>query len=138
VCEQYLGLKIGVLAGETIYGHKSDDHTRFEAVRALNDEKLDGLVISPKVGGCGHNLIGANHVLFMGSMYSHAYEAQILGIAPVASVDIHRTYLSSKSKAEAACQDIWKPGVGRRCHGLPHEEFARGRAGRAPTSSHCW
>jgi SNF2 family DNA or RNA helicase len=73
---------MGVLAGEPIYGHKADDTSRFEAVKALNEETLDGLVISPKVGGCGHNLVGANHVLFMGSMYSQAYENQILGIGP--------------------------------------------------------
>ena len=34
---------MGVLAGEPIFGHKSDDTSRFEAVQALNDEKLDGL-----------------------------------------------------------------------------------------------
>jgi hypothetical protein len=60
-------LKIGVLAGETIYGHKSDDHSRFEAVRRLNEEKLDGLVISPKVGGCAHNLTGENNNISLAS-----------------------------------------------------------------------
>jgi len=43
--------------------------TRFEVVRGLNEGQLDGIVISA-IGGCGHNLVGANHVLFMGSMYS--------------------------------------------------------------------
>ena len=75
MCEVYLELRIGVLAGETIFGHKSDDISRFDAVRLLNKEHIDGLVISVKVGGCGHNLVGANHVLFMDSMYSHTYEA---------------------------------------------------------------
>ena len=93
MCEVYLGLRMGVLAGETIFGHKSDDTSRFEAVWLLNEEHIDGLVISMKVGGCGHNLVGANHVLFMGSMYFHTYEAQILGIAPGPLADIHRSNL---------------------------------------------
>ena len=113
MCEVYLGLRVGVLAGETIFGHKSDDTSRFEAVRLLNEELIDGVVISPRVGGCGHNLIGANHVLFMGSMYSHAYETQILGIAPGPSADIHRSNLQSKSNSHPSCEDLWQSKVGR-------------------------
>jgi len=80
-------LDIRVLAGEPIYGHKADDATCFKAIKALNKENLHGLRISPKVGGCGYNLIGANHVLFMGSMYSQAYENQVLGIVPWSHID---------------------------------------------------
>ena len=75
-----MNFNVGVLAGESILGHRSDDVTRFEVVKALNEGQLDGIVISAKVGGCGHKLIGATHVLFMGSMYSQAYENQVLGI----------------------------------------------------------
>ena len=38
------------------------------------------MVMSEKVGGIGHNLIGASHMLFMGSLYSQAYEDQAVGI----------------------------------------------------------
>ena len=48
-----MNFNVGVLAGESILGHRSDDGTRFEVVKALNEGQLDGIVISAKVGGCG-------------------------------------------------------------------------------------
>jgi superfamily II DNA or RNA helicase len=72
-------LKIGVLAGQPIFDQLSEDKDRDAVVTGLNTGELDGVVMTEKVGSCGHNLIGANHIIFMGSSYSQAYESQAIG-----------------------------------------------------------
>jgi len=79
MCEIILGYKVGVLCGTSIYGHRNTQNARDEAVAGLNAKKLDGIILSERVGGCGHNLVGANHTYFMGSLYSQSYEDQVNG-----------------------------------------------------------
>jgi hypothetical protein len=43
---------------------------RDEDVMDLNKVEIDGLIISPQVGGVGHTLYDANNMIFMGSLYS--------------------------------------------------------------------
>jgi SNF2 family DNA or RNA helicase len=74
-----LGYKIGVLAGSPIFNQKPSSKSRAAAVEGLNNGDLDGMVMMDKVGGCGHNLVGANHMIFMGSLYSKATENQAIG-----------------------------------------------------------
>jgi len=73
VCNK-MGLKVGVLAGSNIFGSKTT--TRDEAVSELNVGSLDGMVITPGVGGTGLNMIGACVMIFMGSAYSISSERQ--------------------------------------------------------------
>ena len=79
MCEIIFGYKVGVLCGTTIYGHRNTQKARDEVVASLNAKKLDGIILSERVGGCGHNLVGANHTYFMGSLYSQSYEDQVNG-----------------------------------------------------------
>jgi hypothetical protein len=79
VCKKMLGLKMGVLAGTRIWRHSTADSARTETVAALNNHTIDGIVMTDKVGACGHNLIGANVMIFIGSLYSKAYEDQAIG-----------------------------------------------------------
>jgi hypothetical protein len=79
VCKKILGLKMGVLAGTRIWRHSTSDKARAATVAALNNQTLDGIVMTDKVGACGHNLIGANVMIFIGSLYSKAYEEQAIG-----------------------------------------------------------
>jgi SNF2 family DNA or RNA helicase len=76
-----LGYKIGVLAGSPIFSQMSSSKSRAAAVEGLNNGDLDGMVMMDKVGGCGHNLVGANHIIFIGSLYSKASENQAIGLS---------------------------------------------------------
>jgi len=73
------GLKIGTLAGQPIFGQSSDDRQRDAVVKGLNKGTLDGVIMTEKVGACGHNLVGASHIIFVGSSYSQDYESQAIG-----------------------------------------------------------
>lgn len=66
-----------VLAGTKIWGHETKE-TANTTVDNLNNGKLDGIVMTEKVGGCGHNLVGASQMIFIGSLYSHSYEEQAI------------------------------------------------------------
>jgi SNF2 family DNA or RNA helicase len=81
VCEKILGLRMGALMGSSIFDHKSSNKYRAMTVDALNEGELDGLVMTDKVGACGHNLVGASHMIFMGSLYSPSNEEQAIGIS---------------------------------------------------------
>jgi SNF2 family DNA or RNA helicase len=74
-----LGLKIGVLAGQPIFGQSSEDRQRDAVVKDLNEGRLDGVIMTEKVGACGHNLVGGNNIIFDGSLYSQAFESQAIG-----------------------------------------------------------
>ena len=74
-----LNFKIGVLAGSPIFDQMPSSKSRGAAVEGLNNGDLDGIVMMDKVGACGHNLVGANHMIFMGSLYSKAAENQAIG-----------------------------------------------------------
>ena len=73
-----LKLKMGVLAGMSIFGHSPSASARDEAIDGLNTGDLHGLVMTDRVGGCGHNLASANVMIFMGSLYSAPYEQQAI------------------------------------------------------------
>ena len=70
---------MGVLAGTKIFGHSPSEEERDAAVDGINNGDLQGLVMTDRVGGCGHNLTGANVMIFMGSLYSGPYEEQAIG-----------------------------------------------------------
>ena len=70
---------MGVLAGTIIFGHSPSEKARDEAIAGLNTGDLQGMVMTDRVGGCGHNLTGANVMIFMGSLYSAPYEQQAIG-----------------------------------------------------------
>ena len=53
---------------------------RDEGVMDLNKAEIDGLIISPQVGGVGHTLYDANNMIFMDSLYSMSEESQTIGI----------------------------------------------------------
>ena len=75
-----MNLNVGVLSGSPIFGHKSTQKERDRAIRQLNAGELDGLLMTDKVGACGHNLTGANVMIFLGSFYSKPYEEQAIGL----------------------------------------------------------
>jgi len=77
LCETGLGIKIGVLAGQRLFLHTTAKRDR--VTKRLNTGEIDGVVMTDRVGACGHNLVGANHMIFMGSLYSQAYEDQAIG-----------------------------------------------------------
>ena len=72
--------KVQCLAGEGIFDRPVKIDRRVDAVDLLGlDPSMDGLIISNEVGGCGFNMVAANHLIFLGSMYSAANEEQIIG-----------------------------------------------------------
>ena len=77
LCETGLRIKIGVLAGQKLFVHTTAEPDR--VTERLNTEEIDGVVMTDRVGACGHNLVSANHMIFMGSLYSQAYEDQAIG-----------------------------------------------------------
>lgn len=70
---------MGVLAGTSVFSHCPLAEARDAAVDGINTGDLQGLVMTDRVGGCGHNLTGANVMIFMGSLYSGPYEEQAIG-----------------------------------------------------------
>jgi superfamily II DNA or RNA helicase len=72
-------LKVGALAGQKLFAHNSSQKDRDKVIRDLNAGSLHGVIMTDKVGGCGHNIVGANHMIFMGSLYSQSYEDQCVG-----------------------------------------------------------
>lgn len=72
-------MNVGVLAGEKIFGEKVKIEKRVGVVERMNAGELDGLIVSNEVAGYGFNMTGANHIIFLGSLYSLAYEEQISG-----------------------------------------------------------
>jgi len=53
------------------YTHQTSQAYRNSVIKNLNDGGLDGLVMGQRVGGCGHNLVGANYFFFIGSIMSY-------------------------------------------------------------------
>ena len=71
-------MTMGVICGTDIFSHKAAA-SRQATVAKLNEGQLDGVILTPDTGGVGLNIIGANHVLFLSSMYSIDYENQCTG-----------------------------------------------------------
>ena len=72
-------LKMGILAGTPMWGHSATNAARTQVVGNLNAGLLDGIVMTDRVGSCGHNLVGASNI-FLGSLYSQPMENQAIGI----------------------------------------------------------
>src|SRR5438477_2814253 len=73
-------LKMGILAGTRMWGQSATNAARTQVVENLNAGLLDGIVMTDRVGSCGHNLVGASNMIFLGSLYSQAMENQAIGI----------------------------------------------------------
>jgi len=73
-------LKMGILAGTPMWGHSATNAARTQVVENLNAGLLDGIVMTDQVGSCGHNLVGASNMIFLGSLYSQPMENQAIGI----------------------------------------------------------
>ena len=56
-----------MLGEKKIFGHGCSNRDREAAVADLNTGRVQGMVMSERIGGIGHNLIGASVMLFMGS-----------------------------------------------------------------------
>ena len=73
-------LKMGILAGTRMWGQFATNAARTQVVENLNARLLDGIVMTDRVGSCGHNFVGASNMIFLGSLYSQAMENQAIGI----------------------------------------------------------
>ena len=73
-------LKMGILAGTPMWGHSATNAAWTQVVESLNAALLDGIVMTDLVGSCGHNLVGASNMIFLGSLYSQPMENQAIGI----------------------------------------------------------
>ena len=91
---------MAVIAGEEIYNHKTSARFRNAAVALLNEGKIQGILFTPKTGGIGLNMVGANHILSLGSFYSEDYEAQAIGTGRSSNRANKRGGLPEKAKAE--------------------------------------
>src|ERR1700731_4873417 len=72
-------LKVGTLVGEKLWGIPSTDQQRQAAVDGVNSGDFHGIVMTDQVGGTGHNIVGANHIIFLGSLYQPTGEKQAIG-----------------------------------------------------------
>src|SRR6202035_2582386 len=76
-----MGLKVRSLTGTSILSAKATEKSRRSDIAKLNDGTLDGLVVTDKMGATGYNLVAANHIIFLGSLYSLTMERQAIGIS---------------------------------------------------------
>jgi hypothetical protein len=74
-----MGYKVGVICGSKIWNHKNSPALRVTICDQLNKGSLDGVILTPETGGFGLSMVGANNVIFLASMYTEAYEDQVLG-----------------------------------------------------------
>ena len=74
-----MGLKVGSITGTPILGQPATEDSRRQNINRLNAGELDGLVVTDKLGATGYNLASANHVIFLGSLYSITMERQAIG-----------------------------------------------------------
>ena len=72
--------KMRILAGTPMWGHSATNAARTQVVESLNAGLLDGIVMTDCVGSCGHNLIGASNMIFLGSLYGQPMENQAIDI----------------------------------------------------------
>lgn len=81
------------IAGQKIFGQGNEDKDRDNVVARLNDpsSSMHGVVMSEKVGACGLNLVGASHIIFVGSLHSQDFENQAIGTSTSLSVDLPLT-----------------------------------------------
>lgn len=106
-------MKIGALTGTSLWRLSTSDVARNATVDHLNDGTLDGIVMTDQVGACGHTLIGANIMIFIGSLYSHAQEEQAIGMyskfapnllhRPMVLMFLRRSNMSAWPNKDASC-----------------------------------
>ena len=73
---------MGTLVGEKIWGVPATDRSRQATVDGVNTGDLRGLVMTDQVGGTGHNIVGGNNIIFLGSLYQPTGEKQAVGKWP--------------------------------------------------------
>ena len=61
-------------------GHPCTDKAREKDIADLNVKILDSLIVTDKLGTTGYNLVTANHVIFLRSLYSATIEHQAVGM----------------------------------------------------------
>jgi SNF2 family DNA or RNA helicase len=74
-----MDLKIGYVTGASILDARVSEKSKNRDIAGLNEGRLDGLIVTDKCGATGLNLVGANHIIFLGSLYSWDYEKQAIG-----------------------------------------------------------
>ena len=118
-----------------IFGHSPSSSARDSAIDGLNTGDLHGLVMTDKVGGCGHNLTGANVMIFMGSLYSAPYEQQAIGKALplriIASFELTNGSTDLPPRSNQGYQDIHnrRSEVRGGQNGIRNQSFPAGRVG---------
>jgi superfamily II DNA or RNA helicase len=70
---------VGVICGQNVFGHPCNPADRVNTVNRLNAGELHGIVMNSDIAGVGYNMVGANVLIFLGSMYSQDYESQVAG-----------------------------------------------------------
>ena len=177
-------LEVGFLTGQNILDRKVSEITKIEDIKALNrpepkrptkrqladqakesaaqrkvrerDERvIDGILMTDKTGGTGHNLHGANHIIFLGSLYSADYEKQAIGrIARKGQMNIPKAYIiasesfpgdrealqKKRDRGEdaegfrkemgalefAICEDLFRDTEEQNKHGIPNVQDVQG------------
>ena len=59
-------LKMGALADQKRFNHRDGQKDRDRVIEDLNTGNLDRIIITDRVGGSGHNLVGTNHMISWG------------------------------------------------------------------------
>jgi hypothetical protein len=78
-----MGIKVGTISGTPVMGRPCTDQARAKDIAGLSNGALQGLIITDRLGATGYNLVAANHVIFMGSLYSATMERQAIGMTLV-------------------------------------------------------
>jgi Helicase conserved C-terminal domain len=52
---------------------------RDATIKQFEKGELDRLIMSPTIGGIGHNLSKADVMIFIASLYSYSEESQVIG-----------------------------------------------------------
>jgi hypothetical protein len=101
-----MGYKVGVICGSKIWSHSPNANARVPTCNALSQGTLDGVILTPETGGFGLSMVGANNLIFLGSMYTEDYEHQVLG----------KTF--SRSQTKYVLARICRPGQTRTPRGF--------------------
>ena len=130
-------LKMGALAGQKLFNHKDGQKDRDKVIADLNTGNLDGIIMTDRVGGCGHNLVGANHMIFMGSLYSQAYEDQCVGNWIVLMTINCSSHLQTRTDSGSSCVDHRGPKLCRRLYPYQYEAVKGGGRGDVAQEDDC-
>ena len=110
-------LKVGTLVGEKIWGIPSTERQRQAAVDGVNSGDSHGLVMTDQVGGTGHNIVGANHIIFLGSLYQPTGEKQAIG-TELCWYTNNRSHRSRRTTPYTKSIHLGRQGLYRRPNGV--------------------